>query len=635
MCGIAGRLDPHKVPNKEILEAMAARLIHRGPDAGGIHIVGHVGLAHRRLAILDLSTAGTQPMSDCSGHYWIVFNGEIYNFKALRQELTSNGAVFRSQTDTEVILEAYKQWGVSCLKRFNGMFALALWDGIQNTLLLARDRLGKKPLFYYPLPDGGIIFASELKALLADPDLPRQLDPTALGHYLSLNYTLTDNTMIAGVKKLPAAHHLSVRKDGHLGQIQEYWDLRAYFHAKRIFSNEQEVVEEFRELLLDAIRLRLIADVPVGVFLSGGLDSSTVVALMSKVLPAEQIKTFTIGFKEQTYSEVNAARQVTAHFGIQPQIKVIGDEMIERLEQIAWYCDEPFSDSSIFPMVELAKFARNEITVALSGDGADELLVGYTTYTADQIQQWTRWMPNWMNQSMRYAVEKLVPVTFNKIGMDYKLRQFLAGNTLSPERAHYSWRTIFSDAEKIALVHPKWRDSVAAADPFIHFQRHFDTIGDAHYLDRAMYVDIKTWLVDDILVKVDRATMASSLELRAPFMDYRLVELAATLPMKYKIKGMQRKRILKQSSFAGLPSQVLNRPKEGFNAPISHWLGNMGQTLFGNLEANPLAGEYLDQKAVARLWREHQEGRRDNGLRLLGLVMLHYWLKIVLKSNGL
>ncbi|MBF0625672.1 MAG: asparagine synthase (glutamine-hydrolyzing) [Magnetococcales bacterium] len=624
MCGIAGRFSWGRPPDGATIGRMTRRMRHRGPDAEGLFLEGDIGLGHRRLAIIDLREAGNQPMVDHSGRYWIVFNGEIYNFAPIRRTLEDLGHRFLTRTDTEVILESYKRWGTACLERFNGMFAFALWDREARSLFLARDRLGKKPLFYYPLPDGGVVFASELKALIEDPEVPRQVDPVALSHYLSLNYTLTGAAILAGVKKLPPAHCLVWRREGG-PVLDRYWDLAEHFRRKNRFASEREAVEAFNALLEDSVRLRLVSDVPLGGFLSGGIDSSTIIAAMSRLGKPSEVRTFSIGFPERTYCELHEAQSVAAHLGVTFNSRLIDAEFAVNLPALAYQMDEPFADTSIFPMVRLSAFAREQVTVALSGDGADELFAGYTTYTADWIHQRTRRLPGWLIGLLERAVNRLVPVTYDKIGFDYKIRQFLAGHRHSPQRAHYSWRCIFSEPEKQALVRPPWREAVAAADPFIHFERHFREVADCHYLDQAMYVDIKTWLADDILVKVDRTTMAHSLEARAPFLDYRLVEFAAALPVALKMKGLKRKYLLKASQKGCLPERILNRPKEGFNAPIAHWLAETRDRLFADPTRAALAGEFFVPEEVDRLWREHLAMERDNGLRLLGLVMFHMW----------
>ena len=625
MCGIAGKLSWDEPPTRELVERMNARIAHRGPDAGGVVVRGPVALGNRRLAIIDLSPAGNQPMSDASGNFWIAYNGETYNFLSIRKELEGLGARFRTDTDTEVILEAYKTWGVSCFTRLNGMFALALWDGPARKLVLARDRLGKKPLFYRELPGGGLVFASELKALVEDPSVSREIDVRALHEYLALNYTLTSTCILKGVRKLPAGHYAVAEKDKPL-TTHSYWDLASSFANKRRYRSEGEAAEALRTLVDDAVRLRLVSDVPLGVFLSGGVDSSAIVAAMCQARSPADVHSFSMGFEEKTFSELPKARAVSELLHVHHRDSVTHADAAALLPEIVYYADEPFADTSIIPMYLLAEFARKHVTVCLSGDGGDEVFGGYETYTADQLHHMTRFIPGWVSKSLHRAVDRFWPVSHDKVGFDYKLRQFLEGHALTPERAHYHWRRIFSPEEAQALLTPRFRKGLDHDEPFHEFERHRGDVSDCHYLDQAMYVDIKTWLVDDILVKVDRATMAHSLEARAPLLDYRIVEFAAALPVSLKIKNLKKKYLFKLSQRGRLPGWVLAQKKKGFNAPINHWMATPGAGRFRELTLRPIAGEVVfDPSAVERLWTEHARRKKDNSLKLLGLVSFCLW----------
>ena len=604
---------------------MNQKLIHRGPDSSGVTTCGPLTLGHRRLAIIDLSPAGNQPLSDHTGQFWIVFNGEIYNFLELRRELTALGARFRTRTDTEVILEAYKQWGDGFVTRLNGMFAFGLWDNTQRRLLLARDRLGKKPLYYYLLPDGGVVFASELKALLEDPAVPRQLNLEAVNQYLSLSYTLTEQCILQGVRKLPAAHYLALAQGRPASPIQ-YWNLASHFQAKRQFRNEAEAADELRALIDDAVRLRLISDVPLGLFLSGGIDSSTLAAAMHANRPPETIKSFSAGFQEKSYSELEQAREVAELLKLDHRDQVVLPDIARLLPKIAWHADEPFADTSIIPTYLLAEFCRRSVTVCLSGDGGDELFAGYETYVADKLHHLSRWVPGWVTRGLLGATGRFLPVSHDKVSFDYKLRQFLSGQAFDAARAHYHWRTIFSEAEKQQLLLPDVWAQVRNAEPFSAFARFQQQVAACHYLDQAMYVDIKTWLVDDILVKVDRATMAHGLEARAPLLDYRIVEFAAALPVNLKLKGWQKKYLLKQSQRERLPRTVLQRKKRGFNAPISHWLNSALRDHFYDLSMGGQCGKsFFNQAQIKAMWAEHDNKISDHGLKLFNLINLQLW----------
>lgn len=624
MCGICGRLDWQDGPDLDLLGRMVARISHRGPDSEGVWIAGPVGLGHRRLSIIDTSAAGTQPLADVTGRYRIVFNGEIYNFEALRDELRAGGALFSTRTDTEVILEAWKRWGVESLTRFNGMFAFAIWDEVEEELLLARDRLGKKPLYYVHLPGGGIAFASELKSLLEDPELGRRLNPAALSQYFSLSYTLTSDAIFTGVSKLPPASYLQVGRRGASTPVT-YWDLAQCFRQKRRFRDEGEAAEALLELLDDAVRLRMISDVPLGAFLSGGIDSSSVVASMCLDRDPGSVLTFSAGFREKSFNELGEARQVAAHLGVDHRDQVVLPDTGMLFPEIAYHADEPFADTSIIPTYLLARFARQYVTVALSGDGGDEIFAGYETYAADRIHHFLGWLPASLTGGMFRLADRFLPVSFDKVSFDYRIRRFLEGLSYPPARAHYHWRTIFTEAEKRSLFSGELGDEVRRIDPFDNFQRFDDEVAGCHYLDRAMYVDIKTWLVDDILVKVDRATMAHGLEARSPFLDYRLVEFAAALPVELKMKGFLKKYLLKRSQVERLPGEILYRKKQGFSAPINHWLnGPLGEeyremTLSGRLP-------FIDRSRLERLWQDHLERRMDNGFKLLAIINLTLWI---------
>ena len=623
MCGICGKLSWSEPPELDLINRMNSRIAHRGPDANGVWASGPVALGHRRLSIIDLSPAGRQPMLDVSGRYCITFNGEIYNYPSLRDELTRGGAEFQSRTDTEVILEAYKKWGMECLRRLNGMFAFALWDEPNHRLFLERDRLGKKPLFYQLLPDGGVVFASELKALVEDPVVSRQINPRALGQYLSLNYTLTDECILGGVSKLPAGHYLVIEQGREPREIR-YWDLAHHFRNKRNFASENEAAEALRSLIDDAVRLRLVSDVPLGAFLSGGVDSSTLVASMCQARSPQDVHSFSVGFKEKSFSELAEAREVADLLGVSHRDEVVLPDAADLLPKMVYYADEPFADTSMIPMYLLAEFSRRYVTVCLSGDGGDEIFAGYETYVADKIHDLTRWVPAWTSRALHTLVDRLWPVSYDKLSLDYKLRQFLEGHAYPPIRAHYHWRTIFSDDEKRLLLKPEIRDAVMEHDPFDSFLRHQKEVADLHYLDQAMYVDIKTWLVDDILVKVDRSTMAHSLEARAPFLDHRVVELAASLPVDLKLRGFEKKYILKKSQSHRIPRSILSRKKQGFSAPVGHWLVSSLRERYYDLTTSP-EQPLFDPDYVKRLWSEHEKRIQDHSLKLLGLINFCLW----------
>jgi asparagine synthase (glutamine-hydrolysing) len=624
MCGIAGALTWTTSPDCEAVRRMTSQLSHRGPDGEGYWHDGPIALGHRRLAIIDLSASGRQPMTDVDGRCSIVFNGEIYNFQELRQTLERDGARFASHTDTEVILESYKRWDLECLERLNGMFAFALWDAPRRRLLLARDRLGEKPLFYQTTRDGGIVFASELSALRQHPSVESHVDPAALGQFLSLGYVLSPSTLFAGVRQLEPAQAL-LAEAAKPPRVWLYWDLAAQFRKKPPYRSEDEAAEALGAAVDRAVRMRLVSDVPLGAFLSGGLDSSTMVAAMNAARPASQNHTFSVGFGERTFDELPEARAVSKALGVRHQDAVIHPDMSAELPRIASFMDEPLADTSTIPTYFLARFAREHVTVCLSGDGGDENFAGYDTYVADRLRALTTWVPDPLARAAGSLLQASMPVRFHKVGLDEKVRRFVSGHTLDARRAHYAWRLIASDEDKLRLLRTEVREAVTAEDPFDRFDAHFRAVADLDALDQALYVDLKTWLPDDILVKVDRMTMAHSLESRAPFLDPELVGFAAGLPSQWKLKGWRKKHILKRSQTHRLPAHTLKRAKRGFNAPVSHWmngpLGDVGRDAFrtGRLD------EWFDPTRVDSLWTEHRQGRADRGLALFELTCLGLW----------
>jgi asparagine synthase (glutamine-hydrolysing) len=627
MCGISGVVSWETAPDCRVIQAMCERQVHRGPDAGSVLARPPIVLGHRRLSVIDLSEAANQPLSDLSGRHWIVYNGELYNFRALRRELEGHGVTFRTASDTEVALEAYKRWDVGCFDRFNGMFALAIWDEPRQRLVLARDRAGEKPLYYAPLAGGGLVFASELQAIRAHPGVSTAVNLAAIDQFLSLNYILGRTCILRGIEKLEPAHYL-IAERGRIHQPAQYWDLAQHFQKKATYRDEGEAAEAVAALVDDAVGLRLESDVPLGAFLSGGLDSSTIAASMCRQRPPQHNETFSVGFAEATFDELPWARQAAADIGVgRHHDRVVAPDMAAALPRIVRAANEPFADTSMIPMYYLASFARERVTVCLSGDGSDEIFAGYDTYVADALLRATRWMPAPATRTLARVAATAGPVTFNKVSWDFKLRQFLAGHSASPERAHYAWRRVFTDEDKRELLRPEYHASLGEADPFDRFRRFHEQVAGCHPLDQALYVDLKTWLPDDILVKVDRMTMAHSLEARAPFLDHRLMELAASLPPEWKLNTRGRKHVLKRSQQGRVPDTVLQRRKEGFNAPVSSWLAGPLRELAHDSTGPAVLGEFVRPEPIARLWEEHLARRADHGLKLFGLTCLGLWLR--------
>jgi asparagine synthase (glutamine-hydrolysing) len=631
MCGISGLISGNgDSPDRGLLERITRALAHRGPDAEGVVIDGAAGFGHRRLAVLDLSSVSNQPMRDTSRRWLLVFNGEIYNYEALREELQALGHRFATRGDSEVLLEAIKAWGPEAVEKCRGMFAFALWDTQGRRLLLGRDRLGKKPLFYVELPGGGLAFASEPKALAMHPVVAGRIDPTTLARYLRLNYVPCHGSLFEGVRSLPPATIAEFVPGGRL-RLREYWNLAACFHEKRQPASADEAAEELRALIDDAVRVRLVSDVPLGAFLSGGIDSSTIVASMLEQRDAASVLTFTSGFREDSFDESPLAEQLASQFGLTHRTQTLDPANLDLLPAVVAAAGEPLADTSALPMYFLSRFTRQSVTVALSGDGGDECFAGYETYVADRIHRWAALLPERLRNGAHGVLDRLLPVDHRKVGTAEKLRRFAAALPQPFERAHASWRDIFSERDLSAVMHSDWRTRVGdAADGRLYeeyFAPHFAAVRGCHPLDQASYVDIKTWMVDDIMVKADRTSMAHSLEVRCPLLDHHVVEFAARLPPEMKLRGFDKKHVLKASQSGRVPAEVLKRRKQGFNAPISQWLlGPLRDLTRETLFATEMC-EWFDDAGVRALWHQHERMERDNGLKLFGLLTVGLFLR--------
>jgi asparagine synthase (glutamine-hydrolysing) len=631
MCGITGWLaPPGRTPDHGVLAAVTRALAHRGPDAEGVVIDGVCGLGHRRLSVLDLSHANDQPQRDATGRWLLAYNGEIYNFRALRAELQALGHVFRTQGDTEVLIEAVKAWGPRAVERFVGMFAFALWDTQSRQLLLARDRLGKKPLFVAELADGGgIVFASEPRALAAHPAIGRRIDPVMLAHYLQLNYVPNHGSLFTGVRSLPPGTWAQLAPGGRL-EPRPYWDLATCFRDKRRYRSDDEAAEALNALVDEAVNDRLVSDVPLGAFLSGGVDSSAIVASMVRQRPASEVLTFTSGFVEDSYDESPIAERLAGQFGVVHRTQRLDTRTLDILPAVLATGAEPLADTSALPMHFLSAFTRQHVTVALSGDGGDECFAGYETYVADRLHRMASHSPRWLRQQLPALLERWLPVDHRKIGWPEKVRRLAGQLAATPDRAHAAWRDIFDAAELRTLMQPQWRAAVDAAPQRelfeSYFEPHFAAVEGCDPLDQATYVDIKTWMVDDILVKADRASMAHSLEVRCPLLDHRIVEFAARLPPELKLRGFKKKHVLRHAQRARLPDWLLHRKKQGFNAPVSQWLLGPLRELTQQVLLSPRMTEWFQAQALQRLWDEHAQMRRDNGLKLFGLLTVGLFL---------
>jgi asparagine synthase (glutamine-hydrolysing) len=619
MCGITGRFNfsPTQPIDRGRLRAMTTALAHRGPDADGYYIGDGVGLGHRRLSIIDLST-GDQPLSNEDGTIWTVFNGEIYNFAEVREELESFGHVFRTNTDTEIIVHGYEQWGPDAVTRFRGMFAIALWDAPRRRLLLVRDRLGVKPL-YYSLLSSGMVFGSEIKALLQDPDVPRDWSAEALDAYLALQYVPCPQTIYEAVFKLPAAHYL-LAEPGRVS-IKRYWDLP--FTGTGDISREDEYLDQLEALLFEAVKLRMISDVPLGAFLSGGIDSSLVVAAMTKQ-STSRVVTTSVGFSEHAFNELAYARTVATHLKTDAHEKVVEPDIADLLPKLAWHLDEPFADSSAVPTYYVSKAAREHVTVALSGDGGDELWAGYARHRVEHSELMVRRLLGASGTHLAGWVGAKLPLTM-------KGARSLRHLALDPADAYAKKHAygLFDDSVRTGLYSRDFALTVRDADPYISFRRAHEACASADPLDRALYVDVNTYLVDDILTKVDKMSMAVSLEARDPLLDHKLLEFSATIPSALKLKKGRSKYLLRRLLERYVPASIVDRPKHGFSAPVGEWLRGPLSRMAGDLLQDGRLRDrgIFDASAVRKLWIEHRSREHDHTHRLWSLMMLELWFR--------
>ena len=616
MCGIAGIVEVGgRGVDRALLTAMTTAQAHRGPDGDGFVCRGGVGLGHRRLAIIDLVT-GDQPMPNDDQSIWIVFNGEIYNYRELRTELEARGSRFRTQSDTEVILRAYEAYGADCVTRLRGMFAFAVLDERARQVFLARDRVGIKPLVYHW--DGRrLLFASELKGILQAVNVPRDLDLEALGEYLGYHYVAAPRTIFRAVRKLPPASTLTVSLDGGAPRVARYWTLR---FAPQPRVSEDEWIEGLKAQLAHAVRSHMISDVPIGAFLSGGLDSSTVVALMAQA-SSTPVRTFSIGFAETDFDELAYARQVAARYGTDHYELVVKPSALDVLPKLAWHFDEPFADSSAIPTYYVSKITREHVTVALSGDGGDENFAGYRRYArAQQLHER-------LDHGMLRLAQPLLRLAAGALPVGAP-GQAYAGFLGAGELGRYHRLMTYERSETLRhLLTSDLRGSVAAPGP-AGFARLVAELGAPDYVSALQLIDIHTYLPEDILTKVDRASMAVSLESRVPLLDHVLMEYAATIPSSLKLREGQGKHILKRAMASSLPGDILTRRKMGFGVPLGEWFRGELRELVRDVLLSRVARErgMFRPAAIARLLDAHEAGRRDYSARLWALVCLELWM---------
>ena len=622
MCGIAGIVyaDRAHPVEEALLHRMAAVMSHRGPDAERFHVSAGVGLASRRLRIIDVLT-GDQPIYNEDGTKAVVLNGEIYNFRELRSELQAHGHRFRSRSDTESIVHAYEQWGVGCVERLRGMFAFALWDDTQGRLLLARDRVGKKPL-YYTEDAARFCFASELKALLQNPSRQPVVNLRAVNDYLSLGAVQPPASIVEGFRQLPPAHYLLWERG--VVRVFEYWNVPQEPAGLR---REDEALEAFDEVFSDAVRVRLVSDVPVGAFLSGGVDSSAVVAAMAR-LSAHPPITMTVGFADPRLSELPYASRVAKHVGSEHHEVIVEARAADVLPRLAWHLDEPFADSSAVPTYYLAKAARQRVTVALSGDGGDEVFAGYQRrYGLNRWERrFRRALPTWARTGLVAPLGAIYPKT-DWMPRPLRAKYFLLNVGMTFERAYFNDVSVFRDHDRARLLAPDLLRQLDGHDPFTAFGGHFARVSRLDPLNQLLYVDLKTWLANDILVKVDRMSMAHSLEVRSPLLDHKVIEFAAGVATDLKYRGRTSKYLLKRHLQRTAAGAVVDRPKRGFEIPVAEWLrGDLSEMAYELLlSRRSLARGYVRPEAVRRMWHQHQRRIRDRASGLWALMMLELW----------
>jgi asparagine synthase (glutamine-hydrolysing) len=628
MCGIAGFVSPvegaelPRAASADVLDRMCRRIAHRGPDDQGVLVEGAAALGMRRLSIIDLA-GGHQPMSGCDPRVSIVFNGEIYNYRELRTELEARGHRFHTSSDTEAIVHAYEEFGGTCVERLRGMFAFAIWDEGRRALFAARDRAGKKPFFYTVTPAGTFVFGSELKSLLEHPGVRREVSPEAVDSYLSFGYVPDPLSIFKDVHKLPPGCRLTFA--GGDVRVESYWDFPFEPDETRA---EEDWLEELRAALEEAVRVRLVADVPLGAFLSGGVDSSAVVGFMARAT-GRPVKTFSIGFREDSYDELKYARVAAQAFGTEHHEFTVTPDVCSLVDELVWHLDEPFSDSSALPTYMVSKMAREHVKVVLSGDGGDELFAGYTRYAVDRRRAGFARLPRPVREGLMQPLGRRLP--HGAWG-----RNFVHNVALDPVDRYVEEVSVFTRLNKPLLYAADFRRALGATDAAARFRDYAARPRTGEPLDSLLYLDSKTYLPGDILTKVDRMSMAASLEARTPLLDQELIALVGRVPARFKMRGLETKHLFKRAVAGLVPEGILHRPKQGFGVPIEQWINRelrarMRETL---TDARTRTRGYTEGSYVALLLDEHERGRRDHAMELWALFMLELWHRNFVDDGG-
>jgi asparagine synthase (glutamine-hydrolysing) len=620
MCGIAGFIEREKnvslAERANLLDRMCRVITHRGPDEQGTIVKDRAALGMRRLAIIDLKS-GQQPIFDCSGNLAIVFNGEIYNYQSLKKDLESRGHKFKTNSDTETIVHLYEEFGADCLKYLRGMFAFAIYDFAQETVFIARDRVGKKPLFYSLTEKRNFVFGSELKVLLEHGEISKEIDFSALDSYLTFGYVPEEFCIFPGVHKLAPGHFL-IFKNGEI-TTKQYWDFD--YSGESEIKTEAEYIEILREKLREAVKIRLISEVPLGAFLSGGVDSSAIVGMMSQISEAP-VKTFSIGFNEDTFNELKFARVAAKHFETEHHEFIVTPDLVEIVDDLVWHFDEPFADSSALPTFMVAKMARDFVTVVLSGDGGDELFAGYTRYATDKRRSGLGKLPRSLRQNILKPLSEALP-------HGAKGKNFLYNTSLDAIDRYIDSVSYFGKLKKNELYSKLLRENLngnfGKAEKIFH--QIAESVRSDNPTDKLLYLDSKTYLPSDILTKVDRMTMATSLEARVPLLDHELIEFVQTIPAELKLKGITTKYIFKKAMEGLVPNEILYREKQGFGVPVGEWINSqLKDRIHGILsEKRSLERGYFEPKYIQILLEEHAKNRRDHSHALWILWMLELW----------
>lgn len=625
MCGLCGAVwNSHAEPiDPEALDRMTDILHHRGPDDRGTHWEPGLALGHRRLSIIDLSPQGRQPMENEDGNVKIVLNGEIYNYEPLRRRLIDQGHKFRSETDTEVLVHLYEEEGIDMLRRLNGMFAFALWDVRKRCLFIARDRIGKKPL-YYMKQSGRLLFASELKSIVAVAKDAKEIDPIALDAYLKYQYIPHPQTIFRDVSKLPNGHYAHWSNDDF--SVHRYWTPEWNEENDRL--SYAEWSEELNSLLVDAVRIRLRSEVPLGAFLSGGIDSSIVTGIMQEE-SAQQIRTFSIGFHDKEYDESPYAKQIAKDRGTDHHEYFVTPDINDLLPKLVWHYDEPFADSSAIPTWYLCQMTRQEVTVALSGDGGDEMFAGYERYQAVRLGERTRHLPGFLRSFLAGPVQRCLPNSLRKGSFVRRLKRFLASLDKNRLEQYAQWVTLYSPETNDQLYTDSFMEQIAGHDPLDFLRQAQGRCSHRDAITQASLIDIQTYLPCDIMTKVDIASMAHALECRAPLLDYRIAEWTAKMPIRFKVQGNRGKVILRDTFKRFLPENIDKRKKTGFAVPLAQWFRGPLKELLQDVLLTPrcLQRGIFQASFLKRLLDDHFHGRADNAWKIWPLLVLELWFR--------